>query len=45
MAAEGEVEREVRQHHNSYGLFVSMMKWGTIISAVTALIVIFVIRA
>lgn len=43
MAAEGEVEREVRRHHNSYGLFVALMKWGAIISAITALLVIFII--
>ena len=43
MAAEGEIEREVRRHHNSYGLFVALMKWGAIISAITALLVIFII--
>ncbi len=45
MAAEGDIDREVRRHHNSYGLFVTLMKWGAIISVVTALIVIVVIRA
>ena len=44
MAAEGEIEREVRRHQNSYGLFVALMKWGAIISLVTALIVILIIR-
>ncbi|HET9428964.1 MAG TPA: aa3-type cytochrome c oxidase subunit IV [Allosphingosinicella sp.] len=45
MAAEGEIDREVRRHQNSYGLFVALMKWGAIVSVITALIVIFVIRA
>ena len=45
MAAEGDIEREVRRHHNSYGMFVSLMKWGAIVSVITALVVIFVIRA
>lgn len=43
MAAEGDLDREVRRHHNSYGLFVVLMKWGAIVSVVAALIVIFVI--
>ncbi len=43
MAAEGDLDREVRRHHNSYGLFVALMKWGAIVSVVAALIVIFVI--
>lgn len=45
MAAEIDAEREVRRHHNSYGLFIKMMKWGAIISVVIALLVIFIIRA
>ena len=45
MAAEGELDREVKRHHNSYGLFITMMKWGAIISVVIALMVIFIIRA
>ena len=43
MGAEGDLDREVRRHHNSYGLFVALMKWGAIVSVVAALIVIFVI--
>jgi hypothetical protein len=42
MAAD-EAERAVRSHRHSYERFTGMMKWGTIISAVTALIVIFII--
>jgi hypothetical protein len=45
MAAEIDAEREVRRHHNSYGFFVAMMKWGAIISVLVALLVIFIIRA
>lgn len=44
MAAEGDIEREVRRHQGSYGLFVALMKWGAIISVAVALLVIFVIR-
>ena len=45
MTAEGDTDREVRRHYSSYGLFVALMKWGAIVSVLTALIVIFVIRA
>ena len=45
MAAEGEIEREVRRHQGSYGLFVTLMKWGAAISVLIALLVIFIIRA
>lgn len=45
MAAEGEIDREVRRHHNSYSLFIGLMKWGAILSAITALIVVFIISA
>lgn len=44
MAAEGEVpERMVREHQSGYDGFVSLMKWGTAISLVTALFVILLI--
>ena len=43
MAAEAELEKEVRRHRSSYGLFVGLMKWGAILSFVTALIVILII--
>ena len=42
MAAD-EAERIVRSHRNSYALFTGVMKWGAIISFVTALLVIFII--
>jgi hypothetical protein len=44
MAAEGEVpERMVREHRSGYEGFVALMKWGAIVSFVTAIVVMFVI--
>ena len=43
MAAEGELEKEMITHRRGYEGFVAMMKWGTILSAITALLVIFII--
>ena len=44
MAAEGEVpERMVREHRSGYDGFVSLMKWGALISLLTALFVILLI--
>ena len=45
MAAEVNADREVKAHRSSYGLFVALMKWGAILSVITGLIVIFIIRA
>ncbi len=42
MAAE-EGERAIRSHRQSYDLFIGLMKYGAIVSVITALIVIFVI--
>ena len=42
MAAD-EAERAVRSHRHSYERFIGLMKWGAIVSVVTALIVIFII--
>jgi uncharacterized integral membrane protein len=39
-----ESERAVRAHRSSYGLFTALMKWGAIISLLTALLVVFIIR-
>lgn len=36
---------EIKAHSKSYALFISMMKWGTIISAIVALFVVFVLIA
>ena len=43
MAAELDLEKETATHRKGYSGFVSLMKWGTILSAITALIVIFLI--
>ena len=45
MAAELDLEKETASHRRGYSGFVSLMKWGTIISAVTAMIVVFIISA
>jgi hypothetical protein len=44
MAAEGEAEQAARAHQKSYNMFAALMKWGAIISLVTALLVILIIR-
>lgn len=44
MAAEGEVpERMLKDHVSGYEGFVSLMKWGTIISVLIGFLVMFVI--
>jgi hypothetical protein len=44
MAAEGEIEKESIAHRKGYESFLFMMKWGAIISMVTGLIVVLLIR-
>ncbi len=41
--ATDEATREIRAHQSSYGRFLFMMKWGTILSLFTGLIVILII--
>ena len=43
MAAD-EAERAVRAHRSSYNLFTALIKWGAIVSLVTAFVVILIIR-
>ena len=43
MAVEGEVQVEEKAHVRSYSAFVAMMKWGAILSLITALIVVLII--
>ncbi len=38
--ATDEATREIRAHQSSYARFLFMMKWGTILSLTTGLIVI-----
>ena len=44
MAAEGEIEKETIVHRKGYEGFISLMKWGAIISLVLGFIVILLIR-
>ncbi|MGA9583445.1 MAG: hypothetical protein WBR13_15905 [Allosphingosinicella sp.] len=44
MAAEGEIEKEAVAHKKGYETFLFLMKWGAIISIVTGLIVVLIIR-
>ena len=45
MAAEGEANKDFKAHLGTYSGFIALMKWGAIVSVITALIVILVIRA
>ena len=43
MAAD-EAERAIHSHQHTYHFFIGLMKYGAIVSVITALIVILVIR-
>ena len=43
MAAEIDSKRQMKAHEGTYGLFIGMMKWGTIVAAIVTLIVILLI--
>jgi hypothetical protein len=43
MAAELDLEKETASHRKGYSGFITLMKWGTILSAITALVVVFLI--
>ncbi|MFN3944553.1 MAG: aa3-type cytochrome c oxidase subunit IV [Allosphingosinicella sp.] len=45
MAAEGQNQTQFKDHKRGYTLFLALMKWGTILSAIVAFIVVFVIIA
>jgi Bacterial aa3 type cytochrome c oxidase subunit IV len=45
MAADGDAGKDLRAHESSYARFTFMMKWGTILAAITGMIVIWVIHA
>ena len=45
MAAEGETQVELKSHEKSYESFAWMMKWGTIISFIVAMIVVILISS
>ena len=42
--ATDDAERALRSHRHTYHFFTGMMKWGAIISALTAIIVMLIIR-
>ena len=41
--AANEAERALRAHQNTYGAFIGLMKWGAVISVITALLVMLII--
>ena len=43
MATDAEARKDLKAHESSYARFISMMKWGTILSLLTGAIVIYVI--
>ena len=43
MAADLDHQKNMKAHEGTYGLFIGMMKWGTLISAIVTLIVILLI--
>ena len=43
MAGNGEVQNDYPAHQKGYGLFLGLMKWGTILSLVAAAIVVLII--
>ena len=43
MAAEIDQKKQLKAHEGTYGLFLGMMKWGTIIAAIVTLIVVLLI--
>lgn len=45
MAADRDVQNDYQAHSKGYSFFVSLMKWGTIISLVTAAIVVLIIAS
>jgi hypothetical protein len=45
MAADIDHSKEMKAHEGTYGLFIGIMKWGTIISAIVTLIVVLLISS
>ena len=43
MAPEGEANTEIKAHERSYSLFTGLMKWGTIITLISAALVVLII--
>jgi hypothetical protein len=45
MAADAEAGKELRAHENTYTFFTGLMKWGTILSFLVGMIVVFIIAS
>jgi hypothetical protein len=45
MAADREIQNEIKPHVKSYEKFIWMMKWGTILSFITGAIVVMIISS
>jgi hypothetical protein len=43
MVSNADSDREIRTHRETYGGFAALMKWGTILSFIAAMIVVFII--
>jgi hypothetical protein len=43
MAADIDHHKQMKAHAGTYGLFIGMMKWGTIAAAIITLIVVLLI--
>ena len=44
MEAEGDANKDFKAHQGTYTSFTGLMKWGTIVAAIVAVIVIMIIR-
>ena len=45
MAADREIQNEIKPHVKSYESFIWMMKWGTILSFITGAVVVLIISS
>ncbi|MDP9416039.1 MAG: aa3-type cytochrome c oxidase subunit IV [Pseudomonadota bacterium] len=45
MAAEGNTPEDFKAHFKSYSSFATMMKWGTILSFITGMVVVVIISS
>lgn len=45
MAADIDHDKQMKAHAGTYDLFIWMMKWGTLVSAVVALVVVLLISS
>jgi hypothetical protein len=45
MAADGNTQDDMKAHVKSYSHFAAMMKWGTILSFITGMLVVIIISS